>query len=39
MIMAVLIHSDGDDEKGALRVSLMGWNKETVYTDYAVLGM
>lgn len=28
----------GDESGGALRMNLMGWNKETLYTDYAVLG-
>lgn len=37
--MAVGVGAEGGDESGgALRMNLMGWNKETLYTDYAVLG-
>ncbi len=31
------VKDGGEDAPGALRISLMGWNKESIYTDYAVL--
>jgi programmed cell death 8 (apoptosis-inducing factor) len=31
------VKDGGDDAPGALRISLMGWNKESIYTDYSVL--
>jgi len=37
--MVVMWLTEGDEDAGgALRMSLMGWNKETIFTDYAVLG-
>ncbi len=38
MYVYVSWEDGGDDAPGALRISLMGWNKESIYTDYAVLG-